>query len=305
MLKIGKIYIFIYLFVLMNTLDKSKNKSEYSFLIITDIHQNNDNLQKIISESKGKQYDYVICTGDAVSVPIDKNDDPPTAIKYTTEFNRIIYQLEQIAPVIWVPGNHEPGNAYGRIMIAYQLKGTNLHKKVLKLDDNLVLVGLGGSVPILEGGKYFKGYVPFSTLDYNNFKYAGYPYNVDKDYKKSDELFDKDLAEQISKAKEYGNEVQMILLSHLGPSYTSTNLLVEDGNIMYLGSNKLGLAFERENFILNIHGHTHTGKGLVNLPENKYVVNPGAATLGHYGEVSIKKRDNGKWYVESVNLKDI
>ena len=287
---------------------KEKNSSTFNFFIISDTHENLDSLHKIVKkvlDSKEK-FDYVLCAGDIVTVPNGKNDDPEYEEKYTKIVNELVNELEQIAPVLWVPGNHDPGNSFkeeGKV----SFKGTNLHKSLFKLSDDLIILGLGGNPPILDGGCYCPGYVPFSTLDYDKFKYAGYPYNASPDsYEKSDELYAKDLDFMIKKAKvEYGDNVQMILLTHCGPSYTSTTLLVEEMRVFYMGSNNLGIRFEGENFFLNVHGHTHSGKGLVNLPNEKQVINPGAATYGYYGRAKIEKNSLGKWYLVEGSLDNV
>lgn len=296
---------FILLTLLLINLATSKDA--YNFLLITDIHDKVDIVKKIYLKEQEADYDYVLLLGDAVTVPPGKEGDPDEIKKYSAILRNILLELEKIAPVIWIPGNHEPAPSYDPSTPEYSARSENIHKKARKLEDDLYFVGLGGSTPILEGGKYSKYYVPFSTLNYSAFKYSGYPYNVVNDYEKSDAAFDKDLTSLLKDTKEKYNDPQMILMTHEGLSYVTTTMLLEGGGIMYMGSKKLGEKFEDETYkiLVDMHGHTHSGKGFATLNYKRYVINPGAAQNCHYSTMRLMRNIEGKWYVERAEMKEV
>ena len=278
-------------------------KDSYKILVVTDIHDDIEKTKKIVSKVKDDKIDFVFCCGDVVSVPIDKNDDNEITKEYIIKLKNIFEELEKIGPILWVPGNHEPGIYFTNVEEKVTNNSENLHKKIKKLSDNLFIVGLGGSVPIMTGKKWRDDIVLFKELNLNeDFKYGGYPYNVTpNDYHKSDDLFIKDLNDVVDKAKKEGGEnVQILYLTHIGPLYTSTNTIVENNEVLYLGSKNFGEKFlKEENGLIIVHGHSHTAEGYLTLKTDKHVFNPGCTCEGHYGILNIKKNENGKWGIDS------
>jgi len=283
-----------------------EKKDELKLLVVTDVHDDIETVKKIVEENKDKKFDFVFSCGDTIDVPIGKNDDKEVTDEYVKKLKEIHLELEKLAPVLWVPGNHEPGFYFKEGAEEVTNKSFNMHKKIKKIDDKLYIVGMGGSVPIMTGHNWHENYILFKDLDLEkDFKYGGYPYNVTPNsYKKSDEIFAKDLNETIEKAKKEGGEdIQIIYLTHLGPLYTSTNAIVENGEVLYLGSEQFGIKYLQENngFII-IHGHSHSASGLVTVRTNKQVFNPGAVINGHYGLVEFKKTKEGKWILYSSTI---
>ena len=278
-------------------------KDSYKILVVTDTHDDIEKVKKLVNKVKDIKFDYVFCCGDVVSVPIDKNDDNEITKEYIIKLKNIFEELEKLGPILWVPGNHEPGIYFTNPEEPVTKNSENLHKKIKKLDDNLYIVGLGGSVPIMTGRKWRHNLVLFKELNLNqDFKYGGYPYNVTPiDYHKSDDIFIKDLNETVDKAKKEGGEnVQILYLTHIGPLYTSTNTIVENGEVLYLGSKNFGEKFLKEdNGFIIVHGHSHTAEGYLTLKTDRHIFNPGCGFEGHYGILNIKKGENGKWGVES------
>lgn len=274
------------------------SKNSLKFLVITDTHDRVYNVRKTIQKIKTINFDYVIFCGDVVTIPSGKNNDKETISPFMPILKNIFLELEKIAPVLWVPGNHDPYMYFTENYEEVSSNSKNLHKKFEKIEDNLYIVGLGGSVPILNGGIWTKNFVPFDKLDLNNIKYSGYPYNANS-YNEGDEMLLKDLNEILDKVPDENNN-QIILLSHLGPLYTNTNFMEEDGEVLYLGSKNLGERFEKENrAFIDIHGHTHIADGFITLKPGKYVFNPGACYEGNYGILEIKKNEDNKWDVSS------
>ena len=221
------------------------------------------------------------------------------------KLKNIFTELEKIGHIYWVPGNHEPG-IYFTTNEEPTKDSENLHKKIKKLDDNFYIVGLGGSVPIMTGRKWKHNFVLFKELNLEkDFKYGGYPYNVTpNDFHKSDDLFIKDLNETVDIAKKEGGEnIQILYLTHIGPLYTSTNTIVENGEVLYLGSKNFGEKFLKEdNGFIIVHGHSHTAEGYITMKSDRHIFNPGCCCEGHYGILDLKKDKNGKWGVGSCTV---
>ena len=101
----------------------------------------------------------------------------------------------------------------------------------------------------MTGHDWKHNFVFFRELNLEkDFKYTGYPYNASPNsFHKSDKIFIKDLNETVDKAKkEGGNDIQIVYLTHIGPLYTATNTIVENGEVLYLGSEKFGEKFVHE-----------------------------------------------------------
>ena len=144
------------------------------------------------------------------------------------------------------------------ILILHLSQSSN---KLERIASDLYIAGLGGSTPILEGGKFEIGQIPVKDLDFQKEMYAGYPYNYDdskENYVKSDQMLLKDLKDTIDTMKKQAGDPYYILLSHCGPLYCLTNYMVLQGENLYLRSEQLGKVFwEESKCFLNIHGHTH------------------------------------------------
>ena len=282
-----------------------KEKDSYKILVVTDIHDDIEKIKILVDKVKDIKFDFVFCCGDAVSVPIDKNDDTEVTKEYIQKLKNIFTELEKIGHIYWVPGNHEPG-IYFTTNEEPTKDSENLHKKIKKLDDNFYIVGLGGSVPIMTGRKWKHNFVLFKELNLEkDFKYGGYPYNVTpNDFHKSDDLFIKDLNETVDIAKKEGGEnIQILYLTHIGPLYTSTNTIVENGEVLYLGSKNFGEKFLKEdNGFIIVHGHSHTAEGYITMKSDRHIFNPGCCCEGHYGILDLKKDKNGKWGVGSCTV---
>ena len=282
-----------------------KEKDSYKILVVTDIHDDIEKIKILVDKVKDIKFDFVFCCGDAVSVPIDKNNDTEVTKEYILKLKNIFTELEKIGHIYWVPGNHEPG-IYFTTNEEPTKDSENLHKKIKKLDDNFYIVGLGGSVPIMTGRKWKHNFVLFKELNLEkDFKYGGYPYNVTpNDFHKSDDLFIKDLNETVDIAKKEGGEnIQILYLTHIGPLYTSTNTIVENGEVLYLGSKNFGEKFLKEdNGFIIVHGHSHTAEGYITMKSDRHIFNPGCCCEGHYGILDLKKDKNGKWGVGSCTV---
>ena len=289
-------------------------KNSLNFLLLSDIHDNTSSIDLILNKVKSKKYDYIFYLGDMVKMTPGQQNSSEHAHIYEERMTQYLKKLEQIAPVLYIPGNNEPYTIYEKNSPKLTQISSNIHNNYIKIKDDLYILGLGGCTPILNGGKYDKNVIPFSTLNTSNVIQNGFPYNLPQygldNYKKSDEWFGNDIKNIINQVKkEAGNKnYQTILLSHIGPLYSWTNAQQQLGtgeHWLYLGSMELEKIFiNDENLILDIHGHIHPSRGVVTMVPGKTVVNPGAIINGFYGELNLVKEDN-KWKVNSMNLREL
>ena len=297
-----------------NIIENSSSKNSLNFLLLSDIHDNTSSIDLILKKVGSKKYDYIFYLGDMVKMTPGQQNSSEHAHIYEERMTQYLKRLEQIAPVLYIPGNNEPYTIYENNSPKLTQISSNIHNKYIKIKDDLYILGLGGCVPILNGGKYDKNVIPFSTLNTSNVIQNGFPYNLPQygldNYKKSDEWFGNDIKKIINEVKkDAGNkQYQTILLSHIGPLYSWTNAQQQLGtgeHWLYLGSMQLENIFiNDENLILDIHGHIHPSRGVVTMIPGKTVVNPGAIINGFYGELNLKK-ENNKWKVNSMNLLEL
>ena len=317
---IGCLLLLNIVFIIMLFKSKTANsnakigKDDLKFLLVSDIHDNVTGLDLLLNKVKQEKYNYIFYLGDMVKMTPGQQNSSEHANIYEKRMTQYLEKLEQIAPVLYIPGNNEPFTIYEKNAPKLTKTSTNIHNNYIKIKDDLYIMGLGGCVPILNGGKYDKNIIPFSTLNTSNVIQNGFPYNLPEfgpdNYKKSDEWFGNDIKNIIDKVKkDAGNKkYQTILLSHNGPLYSWTNAQQQLGtgeHWLYLGSMELEkILINDENLILDIHGHIHPSRGIVTMIPNKVVVNPGAIVNGFYGELILKKVDD-KWTMNSMNLLEL
>ena len=297
------------------TEENISSKNSLNFLLLSDIHDNTTSIDLILNKIKSKKYDYIFYLGDMVKMTPGQQNSSEHAHIYEERMTQYLKKLEQIAPVLYIPGNNEPYTIYEKNSPKLTKISSNIHNNYIKIKDDLYILGIGGCVPILNGGKYDKNVIPFSTLNTSNVIQNGFPYNLPQfglnNYKKSDEWFGNDIKNILNNVKKEAKdkEYQTILLSHIGPLYSWTNAQQQLGtgeHWLYLGSMELENIFiNDENLILDIHGHIHPSRGIVTMIPGKTVVNPGAIINGFYGELNLIKDINNKWKVNSINLLEL
>ena len=95
---------------------------------------------------------------------------------------------------------------------------------------------------------------------------------------------------------------QVILLTHMGPFYSQTSVVVDEGNYVYQGSKYLDEFIKKnDNILLNIHGHSHNGEGISKVG-NTSVINPGTLLNGKFATIRIKRNFNNVWKIEKVEM---
>ena len=287
------------------------NENELRFLLVSDIHDNTTSIDILLEKNKNKKFNYILYAGDMVKMTPGQQNSSEHAHEYEERMINYINKLEKIAPILYIPGNNEPFTIYENNSPKLSKTSVNVHNNYFKIKNDLYLIGLGGCVPILNGGKYDKNVIPFETLNTSNVIQNGFPYNLPEygldNYKKSDEWFGNDIRKIINNIKKEvsNNNYQTILLSHNGPLYSWTNAQQQLGtgeHLLYLGSMELEkILINDENLFLDIHGHIHPSRGIVTMIPDKTVINPGAMINGFYGELTLLKKNN-KWTLDSVNL---
>ena len=284
--------------------DIKEERAKLKFLIIGDMHNRIQNVRKVISKIKNEKFDYVLCCGDVVNIPTGENSNKNLVESFMPLLHSIYLELEKVAPILWVPGNHDPYIYFTNNYQEVSSKSKNLHKKYEKIANNLYIIGLGGSTPMLSGGEWSKDFIPFKDIDFTKFKYTGYPYNsASNDYIESDEMLLYDFNEILNEGKKVWGNSNLIFLTHNGPLFTTTNASEEEGDYLYLGSKAIGQIFQKEDkCFINIHGHSHLSEGFVTNRPGKYVFNAGAIYCGNYGRLEIIKDMEGKWQVFSSSI---
>lgn len=287
--------------------DTKDEKEKLKFLILGDIHNKIQNLTTVLSKIKEEKFDYVLCVGDLVNIPTGENSDQNLIESYMPLMYSMFLELEKIAPILWVPGNHDPYMYFTNNYEEITSKSKNLHKKFEKISDNLYIVGLGGSTPVLSGGKWSKEFIPFKDIDFSKINYNGYPYNTNpNDYLKSDEMLLNDFNEVLNEGKKVWGNSQLIFLTHIGPLLSTTNSMEEEGDNLYLGSKNIGEIFKNEEkCFINIHGHSHLSEGFITPRPGKHIFNVGANYNGNYGKLEIVKDKEGNWQVFSDSIEYI
>ena len=293
------------------------NKNNIRILIITDIHQKSSKIDKIRKYCyKYKiNYDYIFCMGDFDSLFIKEQNNEIIINESIEIIKNILLLLETLCKrIFFIPGNHDPKIFFTQNSPQLTLYSQNIHKKIIEIEDNLLLIGIGGSIPnfFSDNEKNFHTFnFDLNNISKTNIQYKGFPYcNNFKEvnYIKSDEIYLNDIKEIFEEIKKSNNQnKQIILLSHSGPIWSDTSNTFTQGRVKYCGSQNLQniINLNSNKILLNIHGHTHKSIGLMNLFNYK-IVNPGALRKGNFGEIILRiNKSINKWEVKSIQLKKI
>jgi predicted phosphodiesterase len=122
-------------------------KDKLSILIVSDTHENIDNLNKLVKECEKNLYipDYIFLLGDIVTINQGEQDNEIKNEKYYKIINESLQILEKISKnVIYIPGNHDPKTLFDNDnKIKFGNSSINLHKKKYDLNNNLLIIGIG------------------------------------------------------------------------------------------------------------------------------------------------------------------
>ena len=278
-------------------------------LLISDIHESTTNLQKVIDycNSKNLEFDYIFCLGDMVSIEQGEQDDKTICSRKEKEIQSMFISLETLPMknnLIYLPGNHDPSTLYSTCPPHFTFNSLNLHLKSIKIKEDLLLVGVGGSTCAISSDETL--YHSYQNLNTKNIIRPGYPYindMVSPNYEKSDELLKNDLNSLENQINEFNGDV--LLITHMGPFTVNTSNQYLDNKVTYSGSQALNdFILKYENKIIgNIHGHSHKGVGIGKLHNTK-IFNPGCLNLEYYGFLYLLKNEmtNYKWKINKFEL---
>lgn len=287
----------------------NQNK-EINILVVSDVHGDSyqfDNIKQY-SKALNKKYDYMFYLGDFDSL-LEEEQNEEVIINESLEIiNQMLKLMETICPnVYYIGGNHDPGVLFSDSSPKLGKTSINIHKKIARIENGILITGIGGSVPSIES-KGEHDFHKYKIDNYDNIIWKGYPYmnylhykDEIMSYSKSDALFGKDISNTFTLLDSLKKENDLIiLLTHVGPFNSQTSNRFKNGNCIYTGSVELENIINKYNdeIILNLHGHTHPSPGIFKI-SNTYVFNPGSLRKGSFGEINIQKKES-KWVINEI-----
>lgn len=281
-----------------------KSSSTLSILLVSDIHEDLNSLDELVNFCKKSSYvpDYIFNLGDIITIPDGQQDDPEIGAEKEKLITQILSKLEKISEnVLYIPGNHDPKSLYSQEPPQLTEKSKNLHMKNVKIGDNLLVLGLGGSISNVATDE--KDYHKYKIADYNNIVWKGYPYINDKDkpdFFKCEELLNTDIEAAFNSLPQ--DNSQVILISHSGPFSSPSSTSIENNTVIYSGSISIDkLVLNNNNKIMSVcHGHTHRGKGYMKLGLSD-IINPGALKFGDFGKMELNYDNiNKEWRITKI-----
>eukprot|EP01105_Mastigella_eilhardi_P005153 TRINITY_DN16932_c0_g1_i1.p1 TRINITY_DN16932_c0_g1~~TRINITY_DN16932_c0_g1_i1.p1 ORF type:complete len:323 (-),score=64.65 TRINITY_DN16932_c0_g1_i1:152-1120(-) len=280
------------------------------------------------------QLDAILCTGDIIT--LDNKDCPNHEQICACEghMSNIVGMLEGICGrVFYLPGNHDAPTCFAADTTARPKLTNNsvcMHSISLQLAPQLVLVGLGGSIPARKGD--------------DEIEWGAYPYKSDSDLRVALEKLPfpvvaatdakataapTPIAAHIATAAPQDTsstaanaprlplyaastplvdhirpEDDILLLTHVGPFSSSTTVDQVSTPAIYSGSIALDDRIRSLNahILLNVHGHTHNATGLCRVGQVN-VLNPGPLMRGEFAIINLEKRvDLEHWRVCSIEM---
>ncbi len=268
---------------------RSVEPKQLRALLVSDAHVNGVQLNLLAQWLKTvkPQYDVALVAGNMSSMVNAQRKDPASEYQATNQLVDALTFLKKHVQrlVIYVPGNTEPSATYTCELDVSC--ATNAHKQAVQLGEGLVLVGLGGALPVQKDGKE---------------RLEGYPYKKEEDY--AHEL-DNCLETAM---KTFGPETDYILLTHMGPMDSTTTDAYFGAEKLKVGSKSQGEALSKyaSSLLCNIHGHSAAGEGLTKpYTSGLSVINPGGLTNGKFGEMTLTRGLSGKWKVSEVNFRNL
>ena len=289
-----------------------KEFKELNILIVADIHKSLAYIEKLKEwqlETK-QMFDYIFCCGDFLNLTEEEQKDDELIYKSEGEISSIINYLENIClSVLYVPGNHEPHTLFKTAHPKLTIKSQNIHKCFYQLTKDLYVFGFGGSVPAILS-KYTTDKTSLFNDVTKEILWHGYPYIGEYDI--ADQKFEKDFMEawneglkMIEKERNSLEGIKFILMTHVGPFYSNSSVLVNKDKFVYMGSQFLNNFINNsKDIILNCHGHTHNGRGVGKV--NKVdVINAGPLLFGNFMKIKLKRDSMLQWSLAQLEFNDL
>jgi len=128
-------------------------------LITSDVHLALDKVIKLgewmwAGNGNKEGVDFVLCCGDLTNMDPANNHIQELVNACEGEMSAVVACLERVcAKVIYIPGNHDAKTtlSFDEPRPRLTTHSINLHYRCLRLTPDLVMVGLGGSVPGYQG----------------------------------------------------------------------------------------------------------------------------------------------------------
>lgn len=176
------------------------DEGKIQILLVTDIHDDYEYLKKLKKWQieNNIKVDYIFCTGDIVTT-LEQNNDKAIN-KGMIGLLNIIKFLEQIcSKVIYIGGNYDPIKIYEKNNKIIT-ESINLHKDYFKIKEDLYVLGIGGSIPALQGEYNVDDpkFIPFFENN-SNIIFEGCPYNGS--FENADKKYLEDLDYTLNKFK--------------------------------------------------------------------------------------------------------
>ena len=104
------IFLFLiqFIFFFIFSFKKVQTEDSFKILIVSDIHNNVNKVKALAEKVKSLKFDFIFCSGDI----IDKDTMIEKKEAYIKKLKKIFFELEKIARVIWIPGNHEDASFF-------------------------------------------------------------------------------------------------------------------------------------------------------------------------------------------------
>jgi len=263
-------------------------------LVTSDIHLALEKINQLgdwLTLHNKENVDFIICCGDLTNMDPADQGVQELVSACEGEMSSVLARLENVcAKVVYLPGNHDAKTALeiGEPRPRITTHSVNLHHRCLRVAPDLVLVGLGGSVPAFQSEEQV---------------WVGYPFTDEKQVSAAlTTLLKENIATQGSTADEITDEDTIILVTHCGPydSSTTVDQVDLDAQPIQSGSHAIKSFLLdptlRKKILLNIHGHTHHSLGLTRLGKT-FVMNPGSLRTGHFALLSLNRLYEHKWRI--------
>lgn len=204
---------------------------------------------------------------------------------YTDLTKNLTYLEYFSAPIIYIPGNHDPIGLFTEDPKLTE-SSTLVQKKAALIAEKLQVVGFGGSLP-----GFFE-------------KDGNYEINLDSYPYSNEEEMGKELEELLQ--THCNDDVQTLLLTHTGPFYSNTTeiYLEKKQCNLVLGSKEMDrlLKNTKFNILADIHGHVHPSIGRTNIG-NVQIINPGSVFEKGFGILKLQKlKSTQKWVISKTEF---
>eukprot|EP00026_Physarum_polycephalum_P014189 Phypoly_transcript_14677.p1 GENE.Phypoly_transcript_14677~~Phypoly_transcript_14677.p1 ORF type:complete len:287 (+),score=22.88 Phypoly_transcript_14677:112-972(+) len=276
---------------------KSPTSNNLTILLTSDVHNALDKINVLgewLSQRK-REIDFIICSGDLTNFDPANEHIPELVSACEGEMSSVISGLENVCGrVVYIPGNHDAKTTLVETQQSrLTMHSINLHYKCLRIAPDLVLVGLGGSLPGYKGDQQ---------------EWVGFPFQTEEQIKAAlDTILRGPLAHSSSQGDCISEKDTVVLVSHVGPHDASTTVdqVIIDAEPIQSGSKALrSLLLEpamQKRIMLNIHGHTHHALGMTRLGK-MFILNPGSLRTGHFGILSLRKLPEGRWQINGAEF---